>query len=124
MPFRTVIGLFAAVFMLGASQAGTPFRGRVSDGASPVAGAIVTISNKGFVKSVTTDDDGRFMFESIPPGRYDFRTSAAGYAVHESSVVVHSDDSRRNWVEVKGLLPADQQTVSLVDLALRKQARN
>jgi carboxypeptidase family protein len=124
MPVRIVIGVFVLVSVLSAGQAGTPLRGRVSDGSSPVAGAIVTVSNKGFVKSVTTDDDGRFMFESVPPGRYDFRTSASGYVVHESSVVVHSDEFHRNWIEVKGLVPADQQTVSVVDLALRKQARN
>jgi carboxypeptidase family protein len=123
MLLRTVLGGILAVSGLSASQEGAGFFGRVSEGTVPVAGAIVTISNRGFVKSVTTNGNGRFALEPIPAGQYDLRTSVSGYAVFECSVIVHSDDSHRNWIDVKGLLPADQQTVSVVDLAARKQAR-
>jgi len=123
MIFQTLVGLILAGSVLNASQAGTALSGRVSDGSVPVAGAIVTISSRGFVKSVTTDANGKFVFEAILPGRYDFRTSAPGYAVFESSVNVHSDDSsQRNWIDVKNLIPADRQTVSVGDLATRKEA--
>lgn len=91
--------------------------GLVSVGDAPVAGAIVTVSNRVFLKSVTTADDGRFVVEPIPSGRYDFRASVPGYAIFESSVVVHADDPHRNWIEVKNLVPADQQTVSVLELA-------
>ena len=113
-----------AVPLLSASQAGSALSGRVSDDSAPVAGAIVTVSNSGFVKSVTTDTDGRFVLQPVPPGRYEFRTSAHGYAVFERSVIVHSDGAHRNWIDVKTLIPADRQTVSVLDLAARKQARN
>jgi hypothetical protein len=123
MVARTVLGVLLALGLSRASQDRTALFGQVSQDASPVAGAIVTLSNRGFVKSVTTDASGRFVLEAVPPGRYDFRTSAHGYAVFERPVILHSD-ARRNWIDVKGLLPADQQTVSVGDLAARKLARN
>ena len=116
--------LSLALPLLSASQDGSAFSGRVSDGSAPVADAIVTVSSPGFLKSVTTDADGRFVIEPVPPGRYELRTSAHGYAVFECPVMVHSGDSRRNWIDVKNLIPADRQTVSVLDLAARKQARN
>jgi hypothetical protein len=123
MLVRTVLGVLLALSLSRASQDTTALFGHVSRDAFPVAGAIVTLSNRGFVKSATTDASGRFVLEAVPPGRYDFRTSAHGYAVFECSIIVHSH-ARRNWIDVKGLLPADQQTVSVSDLAARKLARN
>jgi hypothetical protein len=124
--FASRVGLMLAVAvpLLSAGQAGSALSGRVSDGSVPVAGAIVTVSSPGFLKSVTTDDSGRFILDSVPPGRYEFRTSAHGYAVFECPVIVHSDDFHRNWIDVKNLISADWQTVSVLDLAGRKQARN
>jgi hypothetical protein len=124
--FASRVGLMLAVAvpLLSAGQAGSTLSGRVSDGSAPVAGAIVTVSSPGFLKSVTTDDSGRFSLEPVPPGRYEFRTSAHGYAVFECPVIVHSGYSHRNWIDVKNLIPADRQTVSVLDLAARKQARN
>jgi hypothetical protein len=122
--FASGLGLILslALPLLGASKAGSALSGRVSDGSAPVAGAIVTVSNPGFLKGVTTDDKGRFVLEPVPPGRYEFRTSAHGYAVFECPVIIHSDGL--NWIDVKKLIPADRQTVSVLDLAARKQARN
>ena len=124
--FVSRLGLILAVAapLLSAGQGGSALSGRVSDGSAPVAGAIVTVSNPGYLKSVTTDADGRFVLERVPPGRYEFRTSAHGYAVFERPVIVHSYDFHRNWIDVNNLIPAGQQTVSVLDLAVRKQARN
>jgi hypothetical protein len=124
MVFRTSLGLILAASFLGAGQGGTALSGRISDGTAPVINAIVTISNREFLKSVTSDGSGFFALESIPPGRYDFRTTAPGFAIFESSVVVHPDDSRKNWMEIKKLVPADQQVISVADFYPRKQARN
>jgi hypothetical protein len=123
MLVRTVLGLLLALCLSRASQDSTALFGQVSQDGSPVGGAIVTLSNRGFVKSVTTDAGGRFVLEAVPPGRYDFRTTAHGYAVFERPLIVHSD-AHRNWIDVKGLLPADRQTVSVGDLTARKLARN
>jgi hypothetical protein len=121
---RMGVILVLAVPLLSASEAGRALSGRVSDGAAPVAGAIVTVSSSGFVKSVTTDDDGRFILDALPPGRYEFRTSAQGYAVFECPVIVRSNRMHRNWIDVKSLIPAGEQTVSVLELAGRKQAGN
>ena len=106
---------------LGAAQDGATLSGQVSDHGAPVAGAIVTISHRGFVKSVTTDADGRFAIDPVPVGRYDFRTTAHGYAIVERSVAVSA--VHRNGVDVS-LLPADQQSISVSDLQARKVATN
>jgi hypothetical protein len=120
MLLQIVIGSILAVSVVHA-EAQTTLYGRVSVAATPVAGAIVTVCNLGFLKSVTTDDQGRFAVEPLPPGRYDFRTSVPGYAVFERSVTIHAEDFHRNWIDVKDLMPADQQTVSVLDLVARKR---
>jgi Carboxypeptidase regulatory-like domain len=73
---QAVLSAILAMSISGVSPRGTALVGRISDGDTPVSGAIVTISNRGFVKSTTTDGNGRFMLEPIPSGRYDFRTSS------------------------------------------------
>jgi len=103
--------------ILAAGPESAPVFGQVSDHGAAVSGAIVTISSGGFVRSVTTDAGGRFTLGPVPPGRYDFRTTASGHAVYERSVVVRSGDGRRNWIEVKSLILLDQQSVSVAELA-------
>lgn len=123
MLVRAAVGMILGLCLLEAGQDGTTVFGQVSDHGSPIAGAIVTISNRGFVRSVTTDASGRFTLEPVPPGRYDFRTTAPGYAIIEHPVTLHPGDGHRNWIEVKSLTPVDQQTVSVGELAPRL-ARN
>ena len=120
MLLQIALGSILAVSVLNA-ESQPALCGRVSAGDAPVADAIVTVSNRGFLKSVTTGDDGRFEVEPLPPGRYDFRASVPGYAIFERSVVVRLNDPHRNWIDVKDLVPADQQTVSVAHLAARKQ---
>jgi hypothetical protein len=120
MQVQIVFAGILAVSILNAQPAAA-LCGRVSAGDVPVANAIVTVSNPAFLKSVTTDDKGRFAVEQLPSGRYDFRASVPGYAIFERSVVVRLNDPHRNWIDVKDLVPADQQTVSVAHLAARKQ---
>jgi uncharacterized membrane protein len=107
-----------------AGQDNSALSGQVSEHGAPVGGAIVTISNRGFIKSATTDAEGKFALEPVPAGRYDFRVSAHGYAVFERPVTVHAENPQRNWMDVKDLIPADHQSVSVAELASRKLARN
>jgi uncharacterized surface anchored protein len=100
----------------GVSPSGNALPGRISDGSTPVSGAIVTLTSGDFVKSTTTDEEGRFVFESVPPGKYGFRTAAQGYALYECPLVVRGGDSRRNRINVTALLRADRQTVSVAEL--------
>jgi hypothetical protein len=123
MRLQTTIAVLSAILAMstsGASPLGTALLGRISDGSTPVADAIVTISNRGFVKSTTTDGNGRFLLEPVPSGRYDFRTSAQGYAVFECPVAVRGGDPHRHWIGVTALVPVDQQTVSVVELRRRQ----
>src|ERR1017187_3657997 len=113
MLIQTFLSAVLAMSVSGVGPRETALIGRIADGTSPVSGAIVTISNRGFVKSMTTDESGRFILEAIPSGRYDFRTTAQGYAVFECPVVVHGGDSNRNRITVTALVPVDQQTVSV-----------
>ncbi|MGD1097737.1 MAG: carboxypeptidase-like regulatory domain-containing protein [Bryobacteraceae bacterium] len=124
MSIRTFFGILVAVCTLSASQVDRPLRGRVSDGATPVVSAIITISNHQTVMSVATDSEGRFALQGVPAGRYDLRVSADGYAVLERSVVVHAHEPHRNWIDVNGLIPADRQTVSVNELLAHKETRS
>jgi hypothetical protein len=116
MLIQSVLSAILAMSASGVRAHGTALVGQISDGSTPVSGAIVTISNQGFVKSTTTDGSGRFILEPVPSGRYDFRTSAPGFAVFERPVVVHGGDSPRNRIDVTALVPVDQQTVSVIEL--------
>jgi Carboxypeptidase regulatory-like domain len=120
MLIQAVLSAILAMSVSGVSPHGPALLGRVSDGNIPISGAIVTISNRDFVKSTTTDGNGRFILEPVPPGHYDLRMSAHDYAVLECPVIVHGGDSRRNWIGITGLVPVDQQTVSIVELARRQ----
>lgn len=104
-------------------QAATELRGRISDHGTPIAGAIVTISNQGFLKSVKSDEEGRFTFDAVPRGQYDFRMTARGYAVIERPVTVRLGYIHRNRIDVKHLIAADEQTVSIDALPNRTQLR-
>jgi len=115
MLFQTFLSAVLAMSVSGVRPSENAVIGRVSDGTTPISGAIVTISNRTFVKSTTTDENGRFVLEALPSGRYDFRTSAQGYAVFECPVVIHVD-SNRNRINVTALVSVDQQTVSVTDL--------
>lgn len=122
MLIRTFVAVLVAALTLSAGEAERALSGRVSDGASPVAAAIVTITSADTVMSATTDNQGRFMLPAVPTGRYDLRVSAGGYAVLERHVTIHAHEQERNWVDISGLVPAGQQTVSVRELLEHKNA--
>ena len=111
-----------ALSISGANPTGTALEGRISDGSTPVSGAIVTISDRGLVQSTSTDENGRFLFKGVPSGRYAFRISAQGYALYECPVVVRDGDLRRNRMNITALIPADQQTISVDELRRRQSS--
>ena len=122
MLVRTFVAVLVAALTLSAGEAERALSGRVSDGATPVAAAIVTITSADTVMSVTTDNQGRFTLPAAPVGRYDLRVSAGGYAVLERRVTIHAHEQQRNWVDIGGLVPAGQQTVSVRELLEHKNA--
>ena len=115
---RAALIMLAALPLLAADAGTLRFAGRVFDGqgAKQVENAIVTVSTPaGFVSSVTTNKAGEFAFTSLPGGEYDFRVTAHGYAIYERQVTVSGNAGVRE-LDIRMLVPADKQTVSVADL--------
>ncbi|MBI4469935.1 MAG: TonB-dependent receptor, partial [Acidobacteria bacterium] len=99
LPLISVI--FAARLMAGA-QDGAALQGRIVDplGAA-VAGARVTLQERGATLSTTEADRlGRFRFRGLPPGDYSLRIEQAGFRTEETGDVYLSGSTVRE-VEVR-----------------------
>lgn len=85
LKLNALLALAIAATMVGSvfAQSGTSgISGTVTDqNGAVVPGATVTISNasKGFTRSVTTDENGRYSFLGIPPATYKVEVEAAGF---------------------------------------------
>jgi len=80
--------------------------GRVSqDGgfgmSSGFPGVKVTIAGADFRGSAQTDDDGRYSFADIPPGRYTLNPILAAYTPWGGAIQVHVNRSGCSWVNFK-----------------------
>ncbi|MBC7932870.1 MAG: carboxypeptidase regulatory-like domain-containing protein, partial [Rubrivivax sp.] len=77
---------FGAVW---AQQSQGTLRGQVSDELGGVIiGAIVTATDAaGVEKTATSDEEGRYAFSSLPPGRYAVRVGQAGFSPYENAGV-------------------------------------
>ena len=115
---RTALIMLAALPLLAAGQSNANFSGRVFDaqGTKQIANAIVTLTTPaGYISSVTTDKTGEFSFNTLPAGEYDFRVTAHGFAIFERQITVSIDGGVRQ-LDIRMLVPADKQTVSVADL--------
>jgi hypothetical protein len=66
-----------------ASVSSAELRGQVADvNGAAVAGATITITNvaKGTSRSVTSDENGNFVFLAVPPATYNLKVEAQGFA--------------------------------------------
>ncbi len=63
---------------------------------SPVSGATLKLVNadSGVTRSTTVDNEGRYKFVSVPPGRYTLRTEAAGFKSETATGFVLSIGTR------------------------------
>ena len=88
-----VFGVAPAVFAQGVGSA----RGTVMDASGVVvAGADVAITNvdTGFSRTVKTDPDGNYGFQSLPIGRYTLKVVKEGFnAFEEKNIVLHVNDA-------------------------------
>ncbi|HLM54650.1 MAG TPA: carboxypeptidase regulatory-like domain-containing protein, partial [Pyrinomonadaceae bacterium] len=80
--------LFLCVSVAGQQSQGT-LRGQVTDElGGVVVGAIVTATDAaGVERTATTDDEGRYAFSALPPGRYTIRLTQAGFVPFENTAV-------------------------------------
>ena len=114
---RAAFILLAALPLLAAGSS-ERFAGRVFDvaGSKQIANAIVTVSTpSGYVSSVTTNKEGAFTFSSLPAGEYDFRVTAHGFAIYERQITVSSDAGLKE-LDIRMLVPANKQTISVAEL--------
>jgi len=90
------VGVLACVLVLfwsastpAAQQSLATLRGQVADELGGVIiGATVTATDAaGVSKTATTDDQGRYVFTALPPGRYTVRVAQAGFAPYENAAV-------------------------------------
>ncbi len=74
VPVELAAGSERAIRLMLTEPAVTALRGIVMDGGAPAGGVRVAIDQEGpdagFLESVTSDASGRFVFESVPAGRY------------------------------------------------------
>ncbi|MDQ3918439.1 MAG: carboxypeptidase regulatory-like domain-containing protein, partial [Acidobacteriota bacterium] len=81
--------LFASAASASAQQSLATLRGQVADELGGViVGATVTATDAaGVSKTATTDDQGRYVFTALAPGRYTVRVTQAGFAPYENAAV-------------------------------------
>lgn len=87
--------------------------GRVTDGMGGVIpGATVTVRNsRGGRQTITTDCDGGYSFQNVPPGRVQVTVELAGFRHAERSFVFHREPRQVDFqLEVAGI--AETVTVS------------
>ncbi|MEO8348570.1 MAG: TonB-dependent receptor, partial [Acidobacteriota bacterium] len=119
----------------GASQTTGSIEGRVLDGESgPLTGVVVTVQSPSLqgTRTATTDRNGRFLIQGLPPGAYVARAESAGLPpVEQAGVPVAADSSRtldlrilprfREKVEVAGASPILDATSSATTTIVERQ---
>jgi len=72
-----------------AQQSAATLRGQVTDELGGlIVGATVTVADvQGLHKTVTTNDQGNYVFSALAPGRYTVRATAPGFALYENTAV-------------------------------------
>lgn len=94
--FRCAAVLVAALALFPCRALGGTIRGQVTDpDGRPVPGATVLVSSPLIgVRTVTTDQDGRFLVERVNAGRYDLRVMLAGFRADSLQIDLAGDDDR------------------------------
>src|SRR5580765_5018520 len=90
--FPLILIFSVGVFAQSLGTAGS-VSGVVTDpNSAVVSGATVTISNAltGYTRTVTTDTDGSYRFNDVPPNNYTLRITASGFSTMAQAVNVRS----------------------------------
>ena len=85
-----IASLLVAALVVGASQQGGSISGAIVDTAnSPIPGAtLVVTADDGVVRRTTTDINGRYRFDGLPPGRYRIEASMGGFEAKAGELTV------------------------------------
>ena len=84
-----VLSVFCSFNLFAQQQSAATLRGTVADEfGGLIIGATVTVADaSGVQKQTTTDEEGRYVFSSLAPGRYTLNVSAPGFAVYDNAEV-------------------------------------
>jgi hypothetical protein len=95
-------------------QSSGTLRGLVTDEVGAVIiGATVTVADAtGVERTATTDEEGRYTFSSLPPGRYTVRASATGFAFYENPGVEVAA-GRADPLDITLSVAIEQETVTV-----------
>ena len=126
MPFRCGYSIWATAIVLifvklaqGQGETTSAIVGSVVDpvGAS-ISGAIVTVTNveNGLKRSIKTDDDGRFGFPQLKPGRYSVKAEADRFEPQQNSSV-SAQLGQRQTVDFRLNIASASATVLVQDQA-------
>ncbi len=95
--FRLLAALFVLAGMAMAQSGDGEVTGVVKDpSGAPITAATLTLINadSGVTRSTGTDNEGRYKFVAIPPGRYTLRTEASGFKSETATGFVLAIGSR------------------------------
>ncbi len=88
LPLLLAIALAAFCFVIAGAQTANRISGTVRDqNQAGVAGAQVTLRGT-ISRTVAADENGTFTFENLPPGDYELRVSAGGFAEQSQRITV------------------------------------
>ncbi|HEX8140419.1 MAG TPA: carboxypeptidase regulatory-like domain-containing protein [Pyrinomonadaceae bacterium] len=85
-----VSAIFCSSAAFGQQQSSGTLRGQVADEfGGLIVGATVTVTDaSGVERTTTTDDEGRYAFTGLAPGRYTLRATSEGFAAFENTAEV------------------------------------
>jgi len=110
LPF--ILGVATAAY----GQFSSSLQGTVSDPTGAVVpGAMVTLTNTatGVSQHTTSDQQGVFRFLSLAPGYYQVVTTAAGFAAHQVTIQLQTDQTMNLPVALS--VSAQSQTINVTD---------
>src|SRR6516225_203173 len=120
--------ILVCTLVLGQSRSGTIF-GLVSDSAGAVIpGATVTVIEQktNLTRVLTSDSNGRFLANLLPPGKYDVKVTSSGFkAMEVKDVLLEIEDNRElnftlspGSVETSTTITAESVEVQRADASL------
>jgi Ca-activated chloride channel homolog len=114
-----LVALLPLLYSCNASSTGSmagdssgAIHGIVSAGGSVLPGVTVTLSAKGFERTVITDANGRYAFVNVPPGMYSLRAELAGFDTEHARVAIVAANSVELRTDLRVASVAERITIS------------